>query len=445
MDSKLRHLAILGSLVVILLVSVLVVYGNYLEQDKRNNRQELAVQGAAANGGQEQGNIQQNARGEETGAAADFGFAGADAGKQIGDDLSAFLHDDSFFDQEVNPILEAAKDQSNRLSLVVTSVEKDLRVQIVDQEGSPVNGESFYVEVEGMGEYKDLDQDGVIYIGDLDAGEYYVSLKPMEGYKVPVNETKVRVKDKVEYLVIDDISLLIKTEDEIDAEAEDTGVQEALSDADKTEIKKLQAVSGNVKAGIDVSKWNKEIDWDKVKAAGVEYAIVRVGYRGSSTGSLVEDPYFAANMRGAAAAGVKTGVYFFTQAINEVEAVEEASMVLTLIREFSLDYPVFIDTEGAGGNGRADGLDRETRTLVCEAFCRTIANAGYSTGVYASRNWLNQNLTAERLENYNIWLAEYRSVPLYQGYYQMWQYTSKGKIDGIQGNVDMNISYLDVP
>ena len=190
-----------------------------------------------------------------------------------------------------------------------------------------------------------------------------------------------------------------------------------------------------------MSKWNGTIDWDKVKNAGVQFAIVRAGYRGSVTGSLVEDPQFVANMKGATAAGIPVGVYFFTQATDEKEAVEEASAVLELIRDFQLTYPVFIDTEGAGGNGRADGLDAETRTLVCEAFCRTIENAGYKAGVYASRNWYNNNLQTARLENYHIWLAEYRSVPLYQGYYKTWQYTSKGKVDGIEGRVDMNITY----
>lgn len=121
--------------------------------------------------------------------------------------------------------------------------------------------------------------------------------------------------------------------------------------------------------------------------------------------------------------------------------MEEASAVIELIRDYRLNYPVFIDTEGAGGNGRADSLDAETRTLVCEAFCRTIENAGYTAGVYASRNWYNNNLQTARLENYHIWLAEYRSVPLYQGYYKTWQYTSKGKVDGIEGRVDMNITY----
>lgn len=424
MDSKLRKLAILCSMAVILLVSLLVLYINRPPGGGGGGRTPQATQSPVP---QEQG---------------DAGEQEAQRAGQIGDDLSAFLKDNAFFDQEVNPILEAAKDNAARLSLVVTSVEKDLRIQIVDTKGNPVTGESFFVELEGLGQYKDLDKDGIIYIGDLAAGEYYVELMPMEGYHVPANETRVRVKDKVEYVAIDDISLLIKTEGEINAEAEDTAVMDALEDADKTEIKKFQKSTANSKVGIDVSKWNGEIDWDRVQNAGVEFAIIRAGYRGSVTGSLVEDPYFKANMRGAASSGIPAGVYFFTQAVNEVEAVEEASAVLQLIREYNLDYPVFIDTEGAGGNGRADNLDVETRTRVCEAFCRTIANAGYTAGVYASRNWYNHYLYANQLDNYCIWLAEYRSAPLYQGYYQMWQYTSKGSVDGIEGNVDMNVSYI---
>lgn len=117
-------------------------------------------------------------------------------------------------------------------------------------------------------------------------------------------------------------------------------------------------------------------------------------------------------------------------------------MVVSLIRDYKLDYPVYIDTEGAGGNGRADALDVETRTAVCAAFCSTVKNAGYEAGVYASRNWYNRRVDAVSLEKYVIWLAEYRKAPLYQGYYQMWQYTSKGKVNGIDGNVDLNISYL---
>lgn len=419
MDSKLKRLTILASMGAILFVSLLVFWMNPGEETLSP-----AVQ-------------------TKEPVENDAVYIGEDG--QIGNDLRGFLKDNTFFDPQENPMLEAARNQAAQLSLMVTSVEKDLRVQILDSEGLLVTGESFYVSLRGMGEYKDLDKDGIVYIADLDAGDYYVELLPLEGYRVPPNEIRVRVKDKVEYVAIEDISLLIKTEDEIDPEEDDTKVQEAVADADKTEVTKFMNPPGKTKFGIDVSKWQKEIDWDKVKNAGVEYAIIRAGYRGSATGSLVKDPYFDNNMRGAENAGIPTGVYFFTQATNEVEAVEEASMVIALIKQYHLDYPVFIDTEGAGGKGRADGLDVETRTLVCEAFCRTIENAGYKAGVYASRNWLHNCLETSRLKQYVIWLAEYRNKPLYQGYYQLWQYTSKGSVDGIEGNVDLNISYWENP
>ena len=426
MDSKLRRTAILSSLAAIFVVSLAVLFTNRDTDGKPSYNGQVQV-GQEQHGSQEQTASQEN-------------------------DLKAFEQDDSFFDPEYNQVLQDAKDMTNRLSLMVTSVEKDLRIQVVNNEGVPVEGESFFVELVSLstdgqssggadGSYKDLDKNGIIYIGDLPAGDYSVRLTPIEGYKVPTGTTRVKVKDKVEYLAIDDISLLIKTEDEVDAAAEDSGVRDALADADKTELTDLKAFSGKTKAGIDVSKWNGDIDWDKVKNAGVEFAIIRAGYRGSVTGSLVQDIYFDANMRGAEASDIPVGVYFFTQATNEVEAVEEASAVLKWVKEYDITYPIFIDTEGAGGNGRADGLDIDSRTLVCEAFCRTIENAGYEAGVYASRNWYNNNLHTEKLENYYIWLAEYRSVPLYQGYYRMWQYSSKGKIDGIEGNVDMNVMY----
>ena len=173
----------------------------------------------------------------------------------------------------------------------------------------------------------------------------------------------------------------------------------------------------------------------------MEYAIIRCGYRGSSSGALVEDPYFEKNILGAINAGIKVGIYFFTQAIDEVEAVEEASMVLSLIKDYNIAYPVFIDTEGAGGNGRADFLDSNQRTAVCKAFCETIESAGYESGVYASRNWFYKQLNAAELETYHIWLAEYSREPKYEGKYDFWQYTSSGTLEGIEGRVDFNLSY----
>ena len=430
MDSKLRKMGILASMAVILLVALAVMYVNR-EQLSPTSGQNTAVSGAQNAGDGEAVDPVPEGTGETDTAEADG---------RIGNDLKAFLKDNNFFDPDVNPILEAAKDNSHRLSLVATSVEKDLRIQIVDNEGVPVTGESFYVRVDGLGDYKDLDQDGVIYIADLDSGDYYMELLPIEGYKVPITETKVHVKEKVEYLAIDDISLLIKTEDEVDADAEDSAVAGALADADKTEIQKLQTTSGNAKVGIDVSKWNGSIDWNAVKNSGVNYVIIRVGYRGSSQGALIEDPKFKTNIKGATAAGLKVGVYFFTQAVDEVEAVQEASMVLDRISGYKISYPVFLDVEGSGGRG--DAIDSATRTAVCKAFCNTIKNAGYTPGVYANKTWLTSKMDAGALSGYKIWLAQYAKTPTYTGRYDLWQYRSDGKVSGISGKVDLNISYL---
>ncbi|HKM05106.1 MAG TPA: GH25 family lysozyme [Lachnospiraceae bacterium] len=197
---------------------------------------------------------------------------------------------------------------------------------------------------------------------------------------------------------------------------------------------------GNGILGIDVSTWNGTINWTAVKNSGVSFAIIRCGFRGSASGALVEDLKFKENIKGANAAGIKVGVYFFTQAVNEIEAVQEASMVLSLVKNYNISYPIFIDTEGSGGRG--DTISVSTRTAVVKAFCETIKNGGYTPGIYASKSWFNNQLTVSSLNSYKIWLAQYATVPTYSGKYDLWQYTSSGYIGGITGNVDLNYSYM---
>lgn len=199
-------------------------------------------------------------------------------------------------------------------------------------------------------------------------------------------------------------------------------------------------VTGAGIMGIDVSKHNGVIDWNAVKNSGVSYVIIRCGYRGSSLGGLIVDPMFHSNIKGATDAGLKVGVYFFTQAVDRVEAVEEASMVLDLIKNYRISYPVFLDVEASGG--RADKISAETRTEVCKAFCQTIQNAGYTAGVYANKTWLTEKFDPGQLGAYKIWLAQYASAPTYTGRYEMWQYKSTGRVSGITGDVDLNLSYL---
>lgn len=195
---------------------------------------------------------------------------------------------------------------------------------------------------------------------------------------------------------------------------------------------------GNV-MGIDISKHNGTVDWNAVKNAGVEFVILRCGYRGSASGVLVEDEKFRTNIKGATAAGLKVGIYFFSQAVNEMEAVEEASLTLSLIKGHKISYPVYIDVEAA--NGRADGLSAAERTKVVRAFCETIRDSGYTAGVYSNKNWFAEKMDTGAFGNYRIWLAQYTESPTYTGRYEMWQYSSRGTIPGIKGDVDLNICY----
>ncbi len=192
--------------------------------------------------------------------------------------------------------------------------------------------------------------------------------------------------------------------------------------------------------GIDISRHNGNIDWNAVKASGVDYVILRCGYRGSATGVLIEDESFKKNIKGATAAGLKVGVYVFSQAVDEVEAVKEASLAVSLVKGYKLTYPIFIDTESSGG--RADKIDKATRTAVVNAFCQTVASAGYQAGIYASKTWFEDKLNMGAVGSYRIWLAQYAAQPTYKSRYDMWQYSSKGTISGIKGDVDLNWSYM---
>ena len=364
-------------------------------------------------------------------------------GGQWGNDLSAFMHDETFFDPEVK--FKSIESFSGRkVFLVMSSVAKDLRIMVVDSVGRLVTGTPFTIRIQGFGEYTDYDEDGIIYIDGLRSGEYSVLLEEAEGFIVPNTITSIQVKQEIEYRVLDDIEYMILTEDDIDVEKDDKFLHSAEETADGSENTELGFSNGSGKLGIDVSRWNKEIDWEKVKADGIEFAIIRCGYRGATSGSLVLDAMYEANIRGAIEAGIPVGVYFFTQATSEVEAVEEASMVISLIEDYDVDYPVFLDSESAGGNGRADRLEAEERARYHKAFLETIASAGYEAGVYASKNWLNNRLDMTQLSQYKVWLAEYADAPTYEEYYDMWQYTSKGTVDGIETRVDLDLSFMNL-
>lgn len=220
----------------------------------------------------------------------------------------------------------------------------------------------------------------------------------------------------------------------------------------------------SIEHGIDVSYHNEDnkasINWKKVKEAGVDFAILRVGYRGyAAQGKLMPDNKFSKFLHDAYAQGIKLGVYFYSQALTTDEAVAEAEYTIQLLRSaaadipnFKLDMPIFYDYEFAGTDaGRLDSawanqtLNKTKMTNNALAFCNAVKNAGYEAMIYANKDFLNNKLNKTTIENtgYDVWLAHYTTKTDYSGEFSIWQYTSKGKVDGIEGYVDCNFKYVN--
>ncbi len=198
--------------------------------------------------------------------------------------------------------------------------------------------------------------------------------------------------------------------------------------------------------GVDVSKYQEAIDWNKVAADGVEFAIIRLGFRGmGSKGTCELDPYFKQNVEGAKAAGIEVGVYFFTQATTVEEAKEEAKFVIDNLKGYDITWPVVFDTEEITSYeaARANVLSRKMRTACAKAFLDEIKAAGYTPMLYANTRWSILKLDLEKLSDYDFWYAYYGDELYYPYRFNMWQYTSSGKVDGIKGNADLNISFVD--
>lgn len=194
--------------------------------------------------------------------------------------------------------------------------------------------------------------------------------------------------------------------------------------------------------GIDVSKHQGTIDWNLVAQDGVEFAFIRVGYRGYGTGKLMEDEFFEENIKGALSAGIKTGVYFYSQAVTEEELLEEAAFVLEKIAPYKIECPVVFDVERvSGAEGRMDALSVEERTGLALLFCQTIEQAGYKPMIYHNTEMGVMLLRLEVLEAYGKWFAAYSDKFYYPYEYKIWQYSQSGTVQGIQGNVDLNISF----
>ena len=196
--------------------------------------------------------------------------------------------------------------------------------------------------------------------------------------------------------------------------------------------------------GIDVSTYQGDIEWDKVAAAGVKFVFIRLGYRGYESGLLVKDDKFEQNITGALQNGIAVGVYFVTQAVSVDEAVEEARFVMDTIRPYNVTWPIVLDIEDAASvTARTTDLTQQERTDHAIAFCETIQSGGYRPMLYCNIRWFIEKLDITRIAEYDKWFAQYFRKPFFPYAFQVWQYSSSGRIDGINGNVDYNISFVD--
>lgn len=196
--------------------------------------------------------------------------------------------------------------------------------------------------------------------------------------------------------------------------------------------------------GVDISKLQDYIDFVKVKKAGINFVMIRVGARGYGTGQLIVDEYFSENIKRATDAGLDVGVYFYSQAITEEEAVEEANLVLENLGEYKISYPVAYDMELVpNDSARTDDLSRSERTKITKAFLDTIEKAGHKSIIYGNKEWLIKKIDMSKLTAYDVWLAQEADIPDYPYKFSMWQYDTQGSVDGIAGPVNLNISFID--
>lgn len=203
----------------------------------------------------------------------------------------------------------------------------------------------------------------------------------------------------------------------------------------------LTCLNMPARLGVDVSFWQGDIDWEQVSRAGMEFAMIRLGYRGTTQGGLGEDSYAKSNYEKATAAGLQVGGYFFSQAVTPEEAVEEAEFVLEMVKDWDIRMPIVYDWEYGGPDSRTANLDARTLTDCTLAFCRTIEQAGYEAMIYFNEDQSHKDMYLGELTGYRFWLAQYGEMLNYPYRVDMWQYTCEGSVPGIEGNVDINLLF----
>lgn len=341
---------------------------------------------------------------------------------------------------------ESAAPSSHRLQIKAYSSGGDLYAVLHDPEHDALPEASFVYTLvfpDGTLQAYPAEEDGTLYLTGLVPGLYTLRLNPGEGWtslpaaievlpppSLPVSENRGWTEAEGLTYYFDSSGNLARGIRQIDG---------------KLYYFNLFGVKA-AKLGIDISYHNKGVNWPAVKANGIDFAILRVGYRGWESGLLWLDDRFVQNLRGAKAAGLDVGVYVYSTAVNPIEARQEADLIVGMLGGMELEYPVFFDTEQSGDYplGRADRLPKPLRAQIVRAFCDRVRDAGYTPGVYSGINFLNNHISRFTYAPYYTWLANYtrrNRLPDFPYPYDMWQFTDAGHVNGIRGVVDMNVVY----
>lgn len=246
-------------------------------------------------------------------------------------------------------------------------------------------------------------------------------------------EEEIEEEAKAKNISAEDPSKLVKKQQKLKGVAKETTA--------KTAVQKYE--TNETSLGIDVSTWQGKINWSKVKASGINFAMIRAGFRGTVSGEIKKDNWFETNIKGAIANNINVGVYFFSMAKNKEEALEEAKWLANQIKDYDISYPVAIDIE-IFDRDRLSGVSFSQMTENALTFCTYMRSKGYTPMIYSYMNALTKNFDTAKFSNERIWLAQYNDVVTYKGKYHMWQYTSSGSVPGISGRVDMNVAYFSV-
>lgn len=279
---------------------------------------------------------------------------------------------------------------------------------------------------------------------ELTANGYYVSLVLFNSDNTPIQDYEINAEPLTQSV-------------SVPVGWQNIGGQMYYYDSQGNKVTGLKKIDGRVyyfdqtgvrasAVGIDVSFYNQDINWQAIKAQGIDFAIIRLGGRTWSSGELYGDSYTQEYLKEAKNAGLKIGAYFYSTAVDPYEAVQEASVAINTLNGVSLDMPLFIDMEYSGiyPRGRADGLSAAQRGEVIRAFCETVENGGYDPGVYSGEYFMKSAMNYSDISGYTVWLASYTSndqLPNFDNDYHIWQFTDKGQINGVSGYVDVNVIF----